>query len=241
MLMSCSSRLNLLRIATALCLSGIPIWTALAQPREAPDGWNRFAYSRSSGIEVLVEARGGTWCRQAVDVKLVAENASTLRADVLQPFFETLSDLLTKDCPEARYFTIAGVQKGSDREIYQGEAAAANGWFIIDLNASAAAVQGKSQKPATPQLSPEQQQRLDTLLGIARDAKNAKSKPGRNLKVQKLLKELGLYSGPLNGKNDKATQAAITEFKKSYGLPANGEIDDAFLAALNDPNALIQN
>lgn len=43
--------------------------------------------------------------------------------------------------------------------------------------------------------------------------------------VQAKLKSMGLYTGPLNGKDDIATRDAIAQYKSRQGLIANGEPD----------------
>ena len=44
--------------------------------------------------------------------------------------------------------------------------------------------------------------------------------------VQQRLRNLGYYTGPVDGKLDQENMRAITRFQSSVGLPATGEVDD---------------
>jgi hypothetical protein len=51
-------------------------------------------------------------------------------------------------------------------------------------------------------------------------------------KVQQLLKEKGLNPGPIDGVAGPLTNAAVKAFQESYGIKANGGIDNQTLFAL---------
>lgn len=50
--------------------------------------------------------------------------------------------------------------------------------------------------------------------------------------AQKLLKQLGTDTGKIDGKLGPNTQTAIRNFQEKKGLKANGEVDDALIAAM---------
>ena len=52
-------------------------------------------------------------------------------------------------------------------------------------------------------------------------------------RIQRLLKVMGYNPGPVNGIMGEKTRAAIQQFQRDKGLPANGEPDDATLKAMN--------
>jgi peptidoglycan hydrolase-like protein with peptidoglycan-binding domain len=51
-------------------------------------------------------------------------------------------------------------------------------------------------------------------------------------KVQAILKSMGLYAGDVDGVSGPNTRRAIVAYRKTLGMPASGEIDDALLEAL---------
>lgn len=51
--------------------------------------------------------------------------------------------------------------------------------------------------------------------------------------VQVELQRLGYYAGPIDGNIGPGTQKAIAKFQSLNGLPANGQINQALLTALN--------
>lgn len=56
-----------------------------------------------------------------------------------------------------------------------------------------------------------------------------------NKRVQDRLRQLGYYSGPVNGDFGPNTQAALAQFQLSVPLPASGMLDAETLDALNVP------
>jgi peptidoglycan hydrolase-like protein with peptidoglycan-binding domain len=58
--------------------------------------------------------------------------------------------------------------------------------------------------------------------------------------VQERLRSLDFDPGPANGATSSKTQAALTQFQLSQGLPASGMLDQRTLLALGlDPAALV--
>lgn len=57
---------------------------------------------------------------------------------------------------------------------------------------------------------------------------------GTIAEVQERLFSINYNPGPINGRMDKTTVAAITQFQNNHALPATGEIDDEFLKVLRD-------
>ena len=55
--------------------------------------------------------------------------------------------------------------------------------------------------------------------------------------VQRRLKELGYYTGSIDGDFGAATDKAIKEFQKANGLTADGKVGEQTLKKLNDKNA----
>jgi hypothetical protein len=51
--------------------------------------------------------------------------------------------------------------------------------------------------------------------------------------LQKLLTQLGLYTGPINGYFGPLTQAAVKAFQQKYGLPVTGVVGPLTIAELN--------
>lgn len=206
-----------------------------------PDDWSRLAYSRDDGVEVMVRLRDGEWCNQALELRLIAEQPSVFTAKNLQPLIKSLSDLVRRDCRLVRYFAIAGLQKGSSEKIYRAEAAYANAWFIVELQTQTVTpeVQRKSRPSGGPPMTAEQRKHVEELQLMVRGAAKAKSEAGKIVKIQKVLKELGFYKGPLTGKMSDASSSAIKDFKKFHGLKPTVAIDDEFLEVLHDPRALL--
>jgi peptidoglycan hydrolase-like protein with peptidoglycan-binding domain len=58
---------------------------------------------------------------------------------------------------------------------------------------------------------------------------------GLNKRVQEKLRDLGFYSGPVNGDFGSNTQAALAQFQLSVPLPASGSLDEHTIAALGIP------
>jgi peptidoglycan hydrolase-like protein with peptidoglycan-binding domain len=81
---------------------------------------------------------------------------------------------------------------------------------------------------------PRQPAADETTIRIERqsDARPA-PKPDPTLqKVQAILKSMGLYAGEVDGVSGPNTRRAIASYRKTLGLPASDEIDDALLEAL---------
>ena len=55
--------------------------------------------------------------------------------------------------------------------------------------------------------------------------------------VQKKLKELGYYTGSIDGDFGKETEKAVKAFQKANGLSADGKVGEQTLKKLNDKNA----
>jgi hypothetical protein len=53
-----------------------------------------------------------------------------------------------------------------------------------------------------------------------------------NKRVQEKLRELGFYTGPVNGDIGPNTQAALAQFQLSVPIPASGQLDELTVAAL---------
>src|SRR5688572_23262628 len=53
-----------------------------------------------------------------------------------------------------------------------------------------------------------------------------------NKRVQEKLRELGFYTGPVNGDIGPNTQAALAQFQLSVPVPASGQLDELTVAAL---------
>lgn len=58
------------------------------------------------------------------------------------------------------------------------------------------------------------------------------AKPPLYLRAQGRLKELGDYRGPVNGKRDAATIAAIKKFQTAQKLPVSGRLTPETVKAL---------
>jgi peptidoglycan hydrolase-like protein with peptidoglycan-binding domain len=56
-------------------------------------------------------------------------------------------------------------------------------------------------------------------------------------KSQEQLRTLGLYSGPIDGRLNQGTRAALTAFQERYGLPRTGTLDQTTFAWLANSNA----
>src|SRR3954452_8859782 len=61
-------------------------------------------------------------------------------------------------------------------------------------------------------------------------------------KVQAVLKSMGLYEGDVDGVSGPNTRKAIASYRKTLGMPASDQVDDALLGALaaGDPTAEIK-
>jgi peptidoglycan hydrolase-like protein with peptidoglycan-binding domain len=58
--------------------------------------------------------------------------------------------------------------------------------------------------------------------------------------LQRQMRLLGVYNGPVDGTYGKATQAAIAAFQTSAGLPASGTLDQATWQRMSTPQLLGQ-
>lgn len=58
------------------------------------------------------------------------------------------------------------------------------------------------------------------------------------LAAQNLLKNLGYYTGALDGKYGSGMRSAVIQFQRRNAVAADGKIGKVTLAALNDPNAV---
>jgi hypothetical protein len=54
-----------------------------------------------------------------------------------------------------------------------------------------------------------------------------------NRDVQQKLRDIGFYSGDINGQRDVATLTAVQDFKRVFGLPMNNDFSDDFLTNLD--------
>lgn len=60
----------------------------------------------------------------------------------------------------------------------------------------------------------------------------AQEQPDLVSQMQERLRELGFYSGPVNGDFGPYTQAALVQFQLSVPVPASGQLDPPTLEAL---------
>jgi peptidoglycan hydrolase-like protein with peptidoglycan-binding domain len=64
------------------------------------------------------------------------------------------------------------------------------------------------------------------------DARPAPKPDPKLQKVQAVLKSMGLYEGDVDGVSGPNTRKAIASYRKTLGMPASDQIDDALLEAL---------
>jgi len=100
------------------------------------------------------------------------------------------------------------------------------------LTASIAALQQQLGLPATGVYDAETDAALRQKLGTAGSAVNEAT-----ASLQRALRDLGYYDGPIDGTYSAATVAAIRAFQGSVGVPQTGVVDAATLRAIFDLGA----
>lgn len=91
---------------------------------------------------------------------------------------------------------------------------------------SGAGASSSDQAPATPlYTAPAMPSQPSDSAGAIGDKQRVKS-------VQRMLKTLGFYIGPVDGAINAKTQTAIVAFQKVSGLPADGMVTDRLLDRL---------
>jgi hypothetical protein len=77
-----------------------------------------------------------------------------------------------------------------------------------------------------------QSQALYDQWGEAQGHSPAVNAPADVTTAQRMLTVLGLYGGPIDGRNGPATSVAVAQFQKSRGLPTTGNVTPSLLQML---------
>ena len=123
----------------------------------AADKPHRLAYSPKLGVEVLAEAGGGAWCRDTLQLQVIAKDGGLFQGDGIQTLMSKLGGVIKAECAGAKLAEAQGFVEGSKTSTYQASTNKASGWTLEPVASLFGGGNEARQQQVTTQISPESQ------------------------------------------------------------------------------------
>ncbi|WP_319466211.1 DUF4852 domain-containing protein [uncultured Pseudodesulfovibrio sp.] len=189
--------------------------------------WHRLAYSKKMGAEVFADQAGGSWCKDAVSVKVNLDDNSPLLKGGIEGFLIKVGTVITNDCSSATSARFDVFKNGGTTPMSSYTGTSSNGWTVTPLETKGKAldeiaVTPPKEAPAPSikeeSIKPVQAEYLNLIQGVMPSSQSVLSNPDAIFDYLK-LKHCKEYSSA------KSNEIKLAKLGKSYTQEATAFLD----------------